>query len=205
MVEEDEGAHHAPLRGGEHPPDLEAAESVALRVEDEVEHALEGTAAWPPPGIGLPRRRGPGIGWLRGGSDDGASRALALLGLAAALGAPPAGAAPPLTPRVIPYQGVLLDDGGAPRTGPVDLTLRVYDAAAGGTLLYTQVLPAVPLTTACFSVTLGPTGSTSDVPVDPLTATLCRGALRRPRCDRARLASSRSPRTPQHRSRAPRS
>ena len=91
---------------------------------------------------------------------------------AAALLAAPARSAPPALPATVPYQGVLLDSGGAPRTGTVDLTLRIYDAITGGTLLYKQVTPGVPLTDGVFSVTLGPTGSATDAPANPLTTLL---------------------------------
>ena len=49
-------------------------------------------------------------------------------------------------PTTIPYQGLLLDSGGAPQSGTVDLTLRVYDALTGGSLVYKQVFSGVPLT-----------------------------------------------------------
>ena len=81
-------------------------------------------------------------------------------------------AAPPAAPGEVTYQGLLLDGAGEPRTGTVDLTLRVFDALNGGTLLYTQVFLAVPLTDGVFSVSLGPTGTGSDVPEHPLTTSL---------------------------------
>ena len=80
-----------------------------------------------------------------------------------------AAAAPPDLPHEIPYQGVLLDSGGQPRTGNVDLELRLYDAAVGGTLVYTQLYTSVALSDGVFDVVLGPTGETTDTPVDPLT------------------------------------
>jgi hypothetical protein len=91
---------------------------------------------------------------------------------AASLLALSARSAPPALPATVPYQGVLLDSGGQPRTGTVDLTLRVYDAITGGTLLYKQAIPSVPLTDGVFSVTLGPTGSATDSPANPLTTSL---------------------------------
>ena len=48
-----------------------------------------------------------------------------------------ADAAAPEAPTTISYQGVLLDSVGDPRTGPVDLTLRLYDAR--GVLNYEAV------------------------------------------------------------------
>jgi hypothetical protein len=89
-----------------------------------------------------------------------------------ALTADAASAAPPAIPGQHSYQGVLLDDQGVPRTGNVDLTLRVYDTASGGTLLYKQVFLGVPLDSGVFTVTLGPTGSATDTPANPLTTSL---------------------------------
>jgi hypothetical protein len=94
----------------------------------------------------------------------------AAFSLVLAAGAAPA--APPALPGQHSYQGVLLDDQGDPRTGSVDLTLRVYDAPSGGTLLYKQVLLGVPLDSGVFTVTLGPTGSATDTPANPLTTSL---------------------------------
>jgi hypothetical protein len=89
-----------------------------------------------------------------------------------ALAADAASAAPPALPGQHSYQGVLLDDQGVPRTGNVDLTLRVYDAASGGALLYKQVFLGVPLDSGVFTVTFGPTGSATDTPANPLTTSL---------------------------------
>jgi len=106
-------------------------------------------------------------GWATGGRRRGFRVLLPLLaGLTWGAAAP---AAPPDVPQGISYQGVLLDTQGAPRTGTVDLTLRVYDAVAGGTLVYTQSYANVPLSEGVFHVILGPTGQASDSPDDPLT------------------------------------
>ena len=91
--------------------------------------------------------------------------ALAALGLLAA----PAAAAPPDVPAEIAYQGSLFDDTGAPRTGVVDLTVRIYDSGFGGTLLYKQEYLSTPLTDGVFTVDLGPVGAATDAPTDPLT------------------------------------
>jgi hypothetical protein len=100
----------------------------------------------------------------------------ALLSLAAGLGtlvlAPAAPAAAPDVPDQVSYQGILLDTAGEPRSGTVDLTLRIFDALAGGTLIYKQVFTTVPLTDGVFSVRLGPQGAATDAPVDPLTTSL---------------------------------
>lgn len=83
-----------------------------------------------------------------------------------------AAAAPPTTPASLPYQALLLDGLGEPRTGSVDLTLRIWDAIAGGTLVYKQSFAAVPLADGVFTVQLGPTGEGADAPDDPLTTSL---------------------------------
>jgi hypothetical protein len=88
------------------------------------------------------------------------------------LGVPGAGAAPPDVPGELTYQGVLLDDLGQPQTGNVDLVVRLYDQAAGGTLLYKETFGATPLSAGTFTVVLGPTGDASDTPDDPLTTSL---------------------------------
>ena len=81
-------------------------------------------------------------------------------------------AAPPTVPASLPYQGLLLDGLGQPRTGSVDLTVRVFDAVVGGALVYKQSFPAVSLADGVFSVQLGPTGEGSDAPTNPLTTDL---------------------------------
>jgi IPT/TIG domain/Bacterial TSP3 repeat len=99
------------------------------------------------------------------------SATVAWLGLLA-LAAPAAQAAAPAAPDRMAYQGLLLDGGGQPRTGNVDLTLRVYDAITAGTLVYVQTFGAVPLTDGVFTVELGPTGAAADGPTIPLTTSL---------------------------------
>jgi hypothetical protein len=96
---------------------------------------------------------------------------LATLALALAL-VSPGQAAPPQVPASLTYQGVLLDDQGMPRTGFVDLTLRIHDTPLGGTLLYTQIFNGVALDGGVFTIALGPTGEATDTPVDPLTTSL---------------------------------
>ena len=82
------------------------------------------------------------------------------------------GAAPAGVPAELSYQGVLLDDQGAAQTGPVDLTVRIYDALMGGTLLYKQEFPSTPLASGTFTVVVGPAGEATDTPDDPLTTSL---------------------------------
>lgn len=99
--------------------------------------------------------------------------ALVLAALLGSLLATPSGfAAPPVVPASLPYQGLLLDGLGEPRSGSVDLTLRIYDALVGGTLVYKQSFPSVALTDGVFNVQLGPTGESSDAPANPLTSDL---------------------------------
>ena len=86
--------------------------------------------------------------------------------------APVSMAAPPTVPASLPYQGLLLDGLGQPRTGSVDLTVRVFDAVIGGTLVYKQSFPAVSLADGVFSVQLGPSGEAGDAPSNPLTTDL---------------------------------
>jgi hypothetical protein len=86
--------------------------------------------------------------------------------------AAPLRAAPPEVPTGIVYQGVLLDSLGAPRTGNVDLTARIFDAQGSGNLLYVQKYLGVGLDQGAFSVVLGPTGAASDGAATPLTTDL---------------------------------
>lgn len=92
--------------------------------------------------------------------------------LAIALFAPVAHAAPPNVPTSLPYQGLLLDGLGTPRSGSVDLTLRIYDTLIGGVLVYKQSFPSVALADGVFTVQLGPNGEGTDAPSNPLTTSL---------------------------------
>lgn len=62
-----------------------------------------------------------------------------------------ASAAPP----VMGYQGRLTDAAGAPLAGPVDLTFRVFDVAAGGAPLWSESQPGVAVQEGVFHVVLG--------------------------------------------------
>jgi hypothetical protein len=53
----------------------------------------------------------------------------------------PAGGAPPAIPDQVPFASTV-PGGGA---GPVDLTVRIYDAESGGSMLYVQSFAGVPL------------------------------------------------------------
>ncbi|GAB6042917.1 hypothetical protein [Endothiovibrio diazotrophicus] len=72
-----------------------------------------------------------------------------LLLLLSALATPPALAVPDL----LDYQGRL--PGVAAGTTRADLTFTLYDRASGGTALWSETLPGVPLTDGLFSVQLG--------------------------------------------------
>jgi hypothetical protein len=58
-------------------------------------------------------------------------------------------------PNLLNYQGVLKNSGGTPQTGTFSLMFRLYDAASGGTLLWTETQPSVSVTNGLFSVLLG--------------------------------------------------
>jgi hypothetical protein len=81
-------------------------------------------------------------------------------------------AAVPVPPDQVAYSGVLVDGGGAPLAGPVDLAARIYDAASGGTLVFKQSFTGVALEDGHFTLNLGPTGVTTDSPANPLTTSL---------------------------------
>ncbi len=59
------------------------------------------------------------------------------------------------TPQLVTYQGRFLDPEGKPLAGPVDLTFRLYTAAAGGTQLWFETHPQVPLVDGVATVMLG--------------------------------------------------
>jgi hypothetical protein len=89
-----------------------------------------------------------------------------LLALLSLLAAGPALAA---VPSVMSYQGVLMDDAGAlVPDGDYSLTFQLYDAASGGTTLWTETQNPVPVSRGGFSVLLGSvvslTGLAFDVP-----------------------------------------
>ena len=89
--------------------------------------------------------------------------------LALAAAAP---AAPPAVPATLSYQGLLLDGTGQPRTGNVDVTVRIFDALLSGALVYKQSFSAVPLADGVFTLSLGPTGDANDGSATPLTTSL---------------------------------
>lgn len=64
-------------------------------------------------------------------------------------------------PRLLPYQGRLLRADGSPEAGSHLLTFRIYDAASGGNLLWTEH-QTVPLTNGFYAAFLGSVASFPD-------------------------------------------
>ncbi len=58
-------------------------------------------------------------------------------------------------PHLVCYQGQAVDAQGVPLQGPYTLTFRLYDAETGGTIVWQEVQPDVPLNKGHFSVLLG--------------------------------------------------
>ena len=65
------------------------------------------------------------------------------------------------TPSVISYQGFLTSATGTAQTGTTTVTIRIYDAATGGTLLYEELHPTTPITNGYFTVQIGAVGDVS--------------------------------------------
>jgi hypothetical protein len=57
----------------------------------------------------------------------------------------------------ISYQGRLADSGGTPVNDTVGMTFRIYNAATGGSPLWTETYPAVQISDGLFHVLLGST------------------------------------------------
>jgi hypothetical protein len=68
-----------------------------------------------------------------------------------------AAAAPAATPGQINYQGLLLDQQGAPITGNVNLVFTIFNAAQSGTALWTETHPSVAALNGVYDVVLGAT------------------------------------------------
>ncbi len=64
-------------------------------------------------------------------------------------------------PRLLNYQGTLLDDAGNPVTGAKEMAFKIYDAPAGGTALWDSGKLQVPVFNGVFSVPLD--GYASDI------------------------------------------
>ena len=58
-------------------------------------------------------------------------------------------------PPLIRYQGTLVDTTNVPLEGTYTLTFRLYAASSGGTAVWTETQPAIPISRGVFSVLLG--------------------------------------------------
>jgi hypothetical protein len=94
---------------------------------------------------------------------------LAITLMAVILAAGPVGSA---VPGQVDFQGLLLDSAGEPATGSVDLAFTLFDAPSGGTPLWSETLPDVPLADGVYSVTLGAT-----TPITPAVLEAGTGSL----------------------------
>jgi len=77
-------------------------------------------------------------------------------------------------PNDMNLQGRLVDGEGQPLAGPVNLTVRLYDAAAGGNLVYQEDHPAASLDNGVFELVIG----TGSAPVGSFDADTFAGADR---------------------------
>ena len=62
---------------------------------------------------------------------------------------------PASVPEMINYQGVLTDGEGNPLNTTVEMTFAIYDAASGGTALWSETHPSVQVNGGLFNVLLG--------------------------------------------------
>ncbi len=62
------------------------------------------------------------------------------------------------TPNSIAYQGFLTSATGTAQTGTTTVTVRLYDASTGGTLLFEELHPTTPIVNGYFSVQIGSVG-----------------------------------------------
>ncbi len=58
-------------------------------------------------------------------------------------------------PGLINFQGKLLDTSNNPKNGTFSMTFSIYNVATGGSALWTETQPSVPVTNGVFSVQLG--------------------------------------------------
>lgn len=58
-------------------------------------------------------------------------------------------------PNYVNFQGKLTNQNRAPISGNVDIKFSVYDAATGGTVLWSEIHTAAPVTNGMFNVLLG--------------------------------------------------
>jgi len=60
-------------------------------------------------------------------------------------------------PGQVNFQGLLIDGGGAPVTGVVDLVVTLYDAETGGSALWSELHDDVPVQDGVYDLALGST------------------------------------------------
>lgn len=58
-------------------------------------------------------------------------------------------------PAMVPIQGYITGDDGEPLPGPVEVEIRLFGAEVGGTSLFTEIHPDVPVNDGVFVVMLG--------------------------------------------------
>lgn len=62
------------------------------------------------------------------------------------------------TPSFINYQGFLTNSSGVAQSGSAPVTVRIYDASTGGTLLFEELEGSVTITNGFFTVPIGQVG-----------------------------------------------
>jgi hypothetical protein len=74
-------------------------------------------------------------------------------------------------PSGINYQGALTDDQGNPITGTRTMSIKLYDAATGGTLLYSENIGTVDVSDGVFSFEFGTNGTSNAEQSDTVAIT----------------------------------
>jgi hypothetical protein len=74
-------------------------------------------------------------------------------------------------PSGINYQGALTDDQGNPVTGTREMSIKLYDAATGGTLLYSEDIGTVDVSDGVFSFDFGTSGTSNAQQTDTVAIT----------------------------------
>jgi len=74
-------------------------------------------------------------------------------------------------PSGINYQGALTDDQGNPITGTRTMSIKLYDAATGGTLLYSEDIGTVDVSDGVFTFEFGTSGTSNAQQTDTVAMT----------------------------------
>lgn len=74
-------------------------------------------------------------------------------------------------PSEINYQGVLTDSQGNPLNGNQTMSLKIFDAATGGTLLYSENLGTVPVSNGVYNFTFGANGTSNALATETVATT----------------------------------